>query len=229
MNKNVVAFVFARGGSKGLPNKNILEIDSIPLIGHALLQAKAAGIENVYVSSDSELILETAKKYGAKLIKRPPELATDTSSELDAWKHAINYVFETHPFNIFISLPCTAPLRIADDITNSLNLLDENTDLVITVTEANRNPYFNMVTMDSNGICKVVIDDCNFQRRQDAPKIYDVTTVAYVSRPNYILSTNQILSGIVKAHVVPKERSIDIDDKIDFIIAKKIYEIKNDG
>lgn len=224
--KKIVAFIFARGGSKGLPNKNILEIGGIPLIGHAIIHAKEAGIDNVYVSSDSDRILEVAEKYGAKLIKRPDELANDTASEIDAWRHAINYLNEKTTFDIFVSVPCTAPLRCSEDITKSIHLLDEKTDLVITVTEANRNPYFNMVKIDKDGNCKIVLEGINSSRRQDAPKIYDVTTVAYVSRPNYILSTNQLMSGRVKAHIVPKERSIDIDDTTDFIFAESIYERK---
>ena len=216
------AFVFARGGSKGLPKKNILHLDGKPLIGHSIDQAHSLSeIDKVFVSTEDEAISNIAREYNAEVITRPKSLATDSSPELDSWKHAINHLFQKHDkFDRFISLPATAPLRSRDDIQNALSIFEGSIDLVVTVTEAQRSPYFNMVKFDDDGFVKVLSEpDGHISRRQDVPNCYDLTTVAYVSRPEYILSTNRILDGKVKAINVPRERAIDIDTEIDFLFA----------
>ena len=157
---------------------------------------------------------------------RPNELATDTSPELDSWKHAISYLQNKESyFERFISLPPTAPLRNKDDVTKALAKFDESTDLVVTMTDAQRSPYFNMVKMNNSGYVETIIKNENkYIRRQDAPLCYDLTTVAYVSSPAYILSASNIFNGRVKAVNIPKDRSIDIDDKLDFDLAEMILK-----
>jgi N-acylneuraminate cytidylyltransferase len=186
------AFIFARGGSKGLPKKNILYLGGLPLIAHSILSAKKnLMIDDVFVSTDSNEIAEVAYSYKAKVIKRPKELAQDESSEWLAWIHAINFIHEQgYEFNKFISLPATAPLRVDEDISNCLLALKGDVDVVITVTPANRNPSFNMVKRDNKGISELIIKS-NLVRRQDAPLVYDMTTVAYVTTPKYILNAKK--------------------------------------
>lgn len=219
------AFIFARGGSKGLPGKNLKKLGGIPLIGHSILLAhKMNAVDKIYVSTDSDQIAEVAKSYSAEVIKRPEELASDTASEWMAWRHAIQYLLDRgESFDVFLSLPATSPLRGVEDIIRCLEALDQATDTVVTVTPASRNPYFNMVTRAEDGSTKVLLQSSNIQRRQDAPEAFDMTTVAYVSRPDFILKNSGIFSGIVKSVVIPKERAIDIDDPFDFIIAESIY------
>ena len=226
--KVVYAFVFARGGSKGLPKKNALKLGGIPLIAHSILKAKqVSAISKVIVSTDDPELKEIAQEYGAEVIQRPDELASDTASEVDAWRHAIEYLSARGElFDIFISLPATSPLRSTRDIKDCIDALDETSDSVITVTAASRNPYFNMVIKNSDGRCEIMNKSKDgFSRRQDAPEAFDITTVAYVLRPSHILAGKGPLQGRVTSIEIPKERAVDIDDIWDFKLAEQIYKM----
>lgn len=227
---DVISFIFARGGSKGLKDKNILSFAGKPLIAWTIEQALVhPEIDRVLVSTDSIEIAEIAKSFGAEVpFIRPPELATDSSSELLSWKHALKYLQEDEGKlpEIFISLPCTAPLRSQEDITRNLHLLVESGgDLALTATPSQRSPYFNMVHLQSNSRASLVIENGSaYTRRQDTPKTYDMTTVAYSGKPGYILETNELLSGKVYASIVDQERAIDIDNSLDFEIAEYLFK-----
>ena len=222
---SVFAFIFARGNSKGLPGKNIKPLGDIPLIAHSIRVAQQVeGIDKVFVSTDSQAIAEVARAYSADVIVRPDELATDTAAEWLAWRHAINYLqARGESFDTFISLPATSPLRNTDDVRNCLASLDLDTDVVVTVTPAARSPYFNMVVRDAEGNSQLVCAGESVHRRQDAPAVYDMTTVAYVTRPVFVLNNERIFSGRVKSVVVPRERAVDIDDIYDFKMAEMLY------
>lgn len=224
--KKHTAFIFARGGSKGLPDKNILEIGGAPLIAWSIKHAKlCSSIEKVIVSTDSEKIKSVALEYGADVpFMRPAELATDTASEIDAWRHAIKELERidgAYP-EIIISLPATSPLRIPSDIDRALERFSEgDVDVVIGVTPAHRNPYFNMVNFDNNRHVHIVGNQISgIERRQDAPEVFDITTVVYVANSNYVLNSTSLFTGRVGAIHIPQERSIDIDTPYDFAIAK---------
>jgi CMP-N-acetylneuraminic acid synthetase len=224
--KKHTAFVFARGGSKGLPDKNILEFGGAPLIAWSIKHAKSCSrIERVIVSTDSEKIKEIALEYGADVpFMRPAELATDTASELDAWRHAIRELERIdgdYP-EIIISLPATSPLRITSDIDRALERYSEgDVDVVIGVTPAHRNPYFNMVNFDANRHVHIVGKQISgIERRQDAPEVFDITTVVYIANSDYVLNGTSLFTGRVGAIHIPQERSIDIDTPYDFAIAK---------
>ncbi len=223
------AFVFARGGSKGIPNKNLLPIAGLPMLAHSILLAKKINeIERVYVSTDSEDICKVAQFHGATIINRPADLSGDHSPEWLAWQHAIKKATENHgPFDKFISLPATAPLRQINDVHLCLEALKPGVDIVLTATKAHRSPWFNMVAIDSSGFARLVADDFEINRRQDAPVCFDMTTVAYVSRPEYILSAKGIWDGKVVAVNIPIERSIDIDTPFDFAVAQFLMENRN--
>jgi len=221
---SVIAFIFARGGSKGLPGKNIKPLAGMPLIGHSIHAAQqCAAVRQVYVSTDSPEIARIAEQFSARVIMRPAELATDTASEWHSWQHAIQCVRDAgEAFDTFLSLPATSPLRSQRDIAACLEALNQDTDVVITVTPASRSPYFNMVTRNPDGLVDIVIKASGIHRRQDAPEVYDITTVAYVARPDFILSSTGLFDGRVKGVVVPKERAVDIDDNFDFLIAEAL-------
>ena len=212
------AFIFARGGSKGVPGKNIKEICGKPLIAYSIEIAKEIEcIEKIYVSTEDDNIANVAKKYGADIIPRPHNLAQDDSPEWLAWQHAVKWLEEKgESFDIFVSLPATSPLRNKKDITQCLASLDEKTDVVVGITEAIRSPFFNMVKKDANGFIDVLINNENlYTRRQDTPAIFDMTTVAYVSRPEYIKKATGIFDGKVKGVEIPAERALDIDTELD--------------
>ena len=227
----IPAFVFARGGSKGLPNKNIAHLGGIPLIGHSILCAQdCPSIDDVYVSTDSEKIKEIALSFGAQVpFMRPDELATDQAPEIFAWRHATSEIQRLYgnPLPAFVSLPATSPLRAVEDVEHAIQVYrDTQPDIVITATDSHRNPYFNMLKIDDQHRAELVING-NFSRRQDAPVVYDMTTVAFVVNTNYIHRANHTLEGDVRCVHVPLERAIDIDSKIDFIIAERMLEERN--
>ena len=226
------AFIFARGGSKGLPGKNIRPLGGKPLIAWSIEHALAVNrIERVIVSTDSEEIATVALKYGAKVpFIRPAELARDDSPEWLAWRHALHYLQESEGAlpQMMVSVPATAPLRLPLDIENCLNEYEKgDADMVITVTDAHRSPYFNMVKAHPDGTVGLVIPPRSaIARRQDAPTVYDVTTVAYVVRPKFVMSHNSAFEGRVRAVHVPTERAIDIDTLLDFQIAECLLNIR---
>lgn len=218
-----VAFIFARGGSKGVPRKNIKMLNGKPLIAHSIEVAlKTPGIDRVIVSTDDEEIAAVAKKFGAEVpFLRPTNLASDTSPEWLSWQHAVDFVEKNGGIDIFISLPATSPLRSVEDVQACLKALDQNTDVVVTAQEASNNPYFNMLKRDENGFSDLVNRPEKFiTRRQDAPKVYDMTTVAYVTRPEFIKNNTNIFDGRMKSVIIPSERAVDIDNPVDFMLAE---------
>jgi CMP-N-acetylneuraminic acid synthetase len=220
-----VAFVFARGGSKGLPRKNVKPLEGVPLIGHAVKTALATrGIARCIVSTDDPEIAETAKAFGAEIpFMRPAELSTDQASEWLAWRHAISFLKERgEPIDIFVSVPTTAPLRLPGDVEACLaDFAKGGADIVVTVTEARRSPYFNMLTIAPDGTAELVIKPAaEVVRRQAAPQVYDMTTVAYVADPAHVLRAKGVLDGRVRAVVIPPERAVDIDTELDFRFAE---------
>lgn len=220
------AFIFARGGSKGLPGKNIRPLLGKPLIAWSIEHALAVKrIERVFVSTDSEEIAAVAREYGAQVpFIRPPELARDDSPEWLAWRHALNYLLEKDGAlpEVMVSVPTTAPLRSPIDIENCLDEYQKgDADMVVTVTDAHRSPYFNMVKIQPDGTVGLVIPPRSaIVRRQDAPEVYDMATVAYVIRPEFVMTHNATFEGRVRAVHVPTERAIDIDTMLDFQMAE---------
>jgi CMP-N-acetylneuraminic acid synthetase len=225
----VVGFIFARGGSKGLPDKNTRPLAGKPLIAWAIEHARAVQrIQRVIVSTDSQQIADVARHYGAEVpFMRPEELARDTSPEWLAWQHALNYLLETEGNlpDVMVSIPTTAPLRLPLDIENSLDEYEKgDVDMVITVTDAHRSPYFNMVKENADGTVGLVIPpQAAVTRRQDAPPVYDMATVAYVISPEFVMTHQSTFEGRVRAVHVPLERAIDIDTLMDFRIAEILY------
>jgi N-acylneuraminate cytidylyltransferase len=222
----IIAFIFARGGSRGLPGKNIRLLRGKPLIAWAIEHARAVSrIDRVIVSTDSEEIAGVAREFGAETpFLRPTELAQDNTPEWLVWRHALNFVQQQEGRlpNAMVSVPATAPLRLPCDIEKSLDVFAlGNADMVVTVTDAHRSPYFNMVNILPNGNVGLVMPpDSLVARRQDAPVVYDMTTVAYVARPQFVLAQSGIFAGVVRHIHVPVERSIDIDTLLDFQIAE---------
>lgn len=220
------AFVFARGGSKGLPGKNIRPLLGKPLLAYAIELANSMAVfERVFVSTDDETIADIARAYGAEVIDRPAGLATDHSPEILAWRHAIQWVQERYGvFERFVSLPATAPLRIALDVENALDALaSQRADICLSMTPAQRSPYFNMVKITGSGLVELA---CTAEgavvRRQDAPQLFDLTTVVYATYCHYVVSSTSLWAGRVAAIEVPKERAVDIDDWIDFQLAETL-------
>ena len=227
---STVACIFARSGSKGIPNKNIQNFNGKPLITWAIeLAMSVKQIDRVYVSTDSEEIAEIAKSAGAIVpFIRPSDLATDTSPEWLSWQHFIKFIESTDGElpNVFLSLPATSPLRIVVDVENCIKEFNKGlSDFVIGITPSQQSPYFNMVKKDSENLVELVMrDGSQYSRRQDAPEVFDITTVCYVGKPEIILTKNSIFEGRVAGVEIPRERAIDIDTPLDFQIAEFLHK-----
>ena len=220
------AFIFARGGSKGLPGKNIKPLLGKPLIQYSIEVAlQISDVAKVFVSTDDADIAKVSSSSGAIVIERPVELVQDDSLEWQAWKHAISWVRERYgDFEEFISLPATSPLRNVKDVESAiLRRSNIGADSCIAITPAMRSPYFNMAKELDNNLIELVNKPTNsISRRQDAPEVFDITTVVYVANVEFIMKNNNLFDGIVTSIEVPKHRAVDIDDMYDFNFAESI-------
>lgn len=231
----VFGAVFARAGSKGVPGKNLRKIGGVSLVGRAAkLGSELAEIDQMLCSTDSIQIAAEASRYGALVpFTRPAELAGDDSREWDSWKHLVAYLLDggASGTDLLVSLPSTAPLRSPEDVSGAIAMFRDNVfDLVLGVSESERSPWFNMVTRDQTGLAELAVDSGNhpIDRRQDAPKSYDITTVVYVTTLDFVRSAEGVLAGKTGSVLVPKERSVDIDTELDLVIAETIFR-KNVG
>ena len=229
---STVACIFARAGSKGVPNKNIQPFNGKPLISWAVeLALEVKQINKVFVSTDSEEIAEIARMAGASIpFIRTSELATDTSPEWHSWQHFIKFLADKDGKlpEVFLSLPATSPLRSTIDVENCLNEFKKGrADFVVGITPSERNPYFNMVKKgEDNQVDLVIQQGDKYSRRQDTPQVFDLTTVCYVGKPGTILTKNSIFEGKVAGVEIPRERAIDIDTELDFQIAEFLFKSK---
>lgn len=221
----IVAFIFARSGSKGLPGKNTRLFGGKPLIAWSIERALSVSrISRVIVSTDSDEIATISRNFGAEVpFIRPPELATDESPEWFSWRHGLEYLRETTGEipDVMVSVPSVAPLGLASDIENCLDEYEKGmSDVVVTITDAHRNPYFNMVRSNPDGTFGLVnTPKSKVTQRQDGPKVFDMATVCYVVNSAFVMSHNSLFEGRVGAVHVPVERAIDIDTELDFEIA----------
>jgi N,N'-diacetyl-8-epilegionaminate cytidylyltransferase len=228
MKKNY-AFIFARGGSKGLKNKNIKMFKGKHLISYSINLAKQnKNIKKVFVSSDDKKIIKISKYYGAETILRPKSLSRDNSSELKAWKHAIQYLDKKgETFDNFICLPCTSPLRKLKDINNGLKKLKKKNDLVVGISKSHKNPRFNMVKKNNNKI-KLLIPGKIHSNRQNFEEVFNLTTIIYACHYSLIKKLKKnIWESNIKYIYIPQHRAIDIDSKLDFDIAEYLYKNYN--
>jgi len=229
-----ICTICARGGSKGVKNKNIREIKGHPLIYFTVKQALDSKLFDVVaVSSDSAEILEEAKKAGAHcLIKRPDELATDTSAKLPVIQHAVTKAeeFLGKKADILVDLDCTSPLRNVQDIKNAVELLiSTGAPNVITGAAARRSPYFNLVEMKADGTVALAKKlEKTVVRRQDAPQCFDMNASIYVWSREGLFDSQSALREGTRIYVMPEERSLDIDSELDFQIVEFLMSKRED-
>ena len=230
---NVLCTICARGGSKGVKNKNIKEFLGKPLIAYTIEQAKACGLfEHIVISTDSDDIAEIGKEFGAEVFfKRDAKMSSDTAGKLEVIKDAFirSEEYYNKTFDYLIDLDATAPLRNVEDIINSFNqFLDANNDNLITAMPSRRSPYFNLVELDTDGrvdLSKKL--DVTILRRQDAPRSYDMNASIYIWKRDVILNQNSIFLKNTGLYVMPEERSIDIDSELDFKFVEFLMRNQN--
>lgn len=218
-----ICTICARGGSKGVKNKNLKFILDKPLIAHSILQAKNSRLfDTIAVSSDSQDILKVAKEYGADiLINRPVELASDSAAKPPVMKHCVEEAEKQTgiKYDIIVDIDATAPLRNTADIVQSVNKLENSNEAknLITGMNARRNPYFNLVEENKQGYVKLSKElDSSIVRRQDAPKAYDMNASIYVWKRAAFFEGPKVFTDATIIYEMPEERSIDIDSPLDF-------------
>ncbi len=228
--KKSIILICARGGSKGIKNKNLQKINGTTLVGHSIkLAKKLTNKSDIVLSTEAKNIQKIGLKYGIQVpFNRPLYLSKDKTPEILVWKHALRFYEKKYKiFPDFITvLPPTSPLRVKSDIKKCINLfLKNNYDLVVTGSVSNRSPYFNMVEKKKNKF-SLIKKSTNIYRRQDVPITYDLSTVCYVISTKYLKRLKNILEGKIGLVKIPKIRAIDIDDKIDLFIARKLFKLK---
>jgi len=223
----ILGTICCRGGSKGVPGKNIKLLNGKPLIAYTIETALHTSLINdVIISTDSNEIAETAKQYGAKVpFMRPNDLASDTASKWPVFIHAVESYEKMFGVTVdyLVDMDVTVPLKNSDDINGAIQkALDDNTvDVVITGYEPERNPYFNMMEILPNGFAEIVKkSDKPIVRRQDAPEVYSLTPAAYVVKKSALYNYEHWSKAKCKIYPIPRERAVDIDTEIDFKIVE---------
>lgn len=215
----------ARGGSKGIPRKNIKKLAGRPLIGYSIDAALSlAPVERICLSTDDEEIAAVGRGMGLDMsYMRPPELATDTAGSreviLDAMSH---YAGRGVEFDCVVLLQPTSPLRTVDDIRRCLALYTPEVDMVVTVKEAACNPYYNCFETDADGYLHISKGEGLYTRRQDVPPAWEYNGAVYVINPE---SIRRMPLGAFRRRVpveMPRNRSIDLDTPMDWLIAETI-------
>ena len=221
-----LAIIPARGGSKRLPRKNILELCGKPLIAWSIEAGqKSKYIDKVVVSSDDGEILDIAKKFEADVLRRPNNLATDTSTTFDVIKHILDNI---EGFDYIVLLQPTSPLRDENHIDMAIKLLqDKNADAVISVSETDHNPLWSNTLDDSLSMKNFLKDEVLNKRSQDLKKYYRLNGGIYICETNKLLAQKSFfLKENIYAYKIDKQSSIDVDDETDFKIAETFMMTK---
>ena len=228
MHTHILAIIPARGGSKGIPDKNIREFAGKPLIAHTIASAKGSQrISRIIVSTDSEQIAGIAKEYGAEVpFLRPPELAQDKSPVSEAVLHLLAElkVREQYEPEYIVLLQPTSPLRNSDDIDGALTLLEKRgADSVVTVTETEPLVY----TRSPEGELCLISDEAflSSTNRQELNRTYKLDgSMVYAVTTRSFLKTKSFLGGKLYGYVIPRWRAVDLDEPQDFLVGELVYK-----
>lgn len=226
MKYNSLYIIPARGGSKGIPRKNIKPLAGIPLIHYSIEVARTlADDEHIIVTTDDDEIAQVARETGLPVpYMRPAHLATDTAGSREVILDAMDYADSKGiVYDNVVLLQPTSPLRTAEDVEKALELYSPEVDMVVSVVEANANPYYNCFETDATtGYLHVSKGDGRITRRQDAPRVWEYNGAVYVINPQ---SLRAMTMGEFTRKVpceMPRERSIDLDTPMDWAIAEVI-------
>jgi CMP-N,N'-diacetyllegionaminic acid synthase len=223
MKPEIVSIIPARGGSRGIPRKNVRLLCGKPLIAYTIEVALSSKLINrVVVSTEDKEIADISKEHGAEVISRPPELAQDDTPSLPVLQHAIKHLEEMEDYRpeIIVVLQPTSPLRIAEDIDRAIEeFLEAKYDSVVSVCEIEHPPQW-MYTLAGESLKPLIEGGKKVVRRQDAPKVYRLNGAVHVSSRDTTMKENRILGRNTKAYIMPPERSIDIDTELDFKLAE---------
>lgn len=231
-----ICVISARGGSRGLPGKNIRPMLGKPLIVWSIEQALAVKeIDRVVVSTDSEIIAEIARGAGAETpFIRPEYLSTSEAGKFGVFKHALD-ACEKHyneTYSLYVDLDCTSPLRDINDISACIAKFNDRKQHgvggIFSICEARKNPYFNLLETNEAGalkICKKLPG--TVVRRQDAPAVYEHVASIYALSPHYIRSVDYLLDGYTEGYDIGSEKSLDVDSDFDFELIEYLMKRKH--
>jgi CMP-N,N'-diacetyllegionaminic acid synthase len=230
-----ICVISARGGSRGLPGKNIRPMLGKPLIVWSIEQALLTPeIDRVVVSTDSEEIAEIARAAGAETpFLRPDYLSNSEAGKFGVFKHALQACedFYSEQYNLYVDLDCTSPLRDVSDISACIAMFHERkkygVDCVFSICEARKNPYFNLLEEDERGALKVSKKlPGTIVRRQDAPAVFEHVASIYALDPAYIRSAGYLVDGHTEGYDIGSEKSLDVDSDFDFLLIEYLMKRK---
>lgn len=217
----------ARGGSKGIPGKNIKPLNGKPLIYYTIDAARFITDDNhICVSSDDKEIISIVENYGLKVpFIRPEFLATDTASTYDVLLHALNFYEKNGEiFDAVILLQATSPFRTGKHVKEALALYSDDIDMVVSVKETDSNPYYVCFEENNNGMLQISKGDGHYTRRQDCPPVYEYNGAIYIINPESLKKEPLNKFSKIKKYVMDREHSLDLDNMIDWKLAEFIIK-----
>lgn len=230
----IIAAICARGGSKGIPRKNLRRLGGKPLIAHTIeCAAHCSTIDRIIVSTDDDEIAQVAQEYEAEVpFMRPSHLAQDDSSKWYVFRHLVETVERDsgEKISFLVDLDTGVPLRLAEDVDACVHLLQETPDaeIVVTAYESDRNPYFNMVELNSRGFAKIVKAPQNpIVSRQNAPDVYSLSPGVYVIRRDVLWKYVHWSQANMILYSIPRNRAVDIDSEFDFAMVEHLMAQKD--
>lgn len=228
MNNNTLYIIPARGGSKGIPRKNVKSLDGKPLIHYSIEVARRlADDKNIIVSTEDDEIASIAQSTGLAVnYRRPMHLATDTAGSREMMLDAMDYADKMGvKYDKVVLLQPTSPFRSVEDVQNCIALYRSDIDMVVSVVEASCNPYYNCFETDENsGFLNISKGDGCYTRRQDVPKAWEYNGAVYVINP---VSLREKTMGEFSRRIpyeMPRERSLDLDTPLDWVIAETVIK-----
>jgi CMP-N-acetylneuraminic acid synthetase len=233
---DILAVITARGGSKGLPGKNIKPLGGKPLIAYSIEAAKkSARITDLILSTDDEAIAAVAREHGCDVpFMRPAELAQDSTPHLPVLQHAVAYMEEAKGarYDLVVTLQPTSPFRLPEDIDKTIDaLVAQSADSAVSVCELESSAHPIKAKKLQDGLMlPYCIPEPEGVRRQDFPAAYKRSAAVYVSRRDLIVDRQLFYGDRIAAHIVPQDRSIDIDTPLDWLVAEyKLGKLQAQG
>ncbi len=227
----IAAFIMARGGSKGVPGKNIRLLNGIPMIVYSFNAVKNSRfIKRCFLSTDSKEIADVGIRHGIEVpFIRPKKLATDRASGFDALIHAIKWVIKhlSYKPDIVVELLPTSPLRTGDDIDEALKIMvNKRADSVVSVTPASQSPYWMKFIDDKGFVSPFLNTQLATKRRQDLPQVYALHGAIKAAKCDFLLNNKSWYSEKTAAYIMPVERSFEVDSLLDFEIIEYLLSKK---
>ena len=230
--KRILAIIPARGGSKGLPGKNIRELAGKPLIAWSIEAARQSRfVDEVIVSTDCEKTAQIAKLWGGHVpFIRPAELATDSAKGIDVILHALSWRQTiAPPVDLVLLLQPTSPLRTAEDIDLAVDLFStRQAKVIVSVCPVDHHPWWSNTLPEDNSMRDFLRPEAVNTNRQELPAFYRLNGAIYLADVAFLQETQSFMTSETYASVMPAERSVDIDTLLDFRMAEFMLRARND-